>query len=140
MPPRGGRGGGGGGRHGGGHHGHHHHGGHGGYAAPWAWGWGGGWDAPSTQLVVVDRPAAGPLYGSCPCPCRCHDDSKLTHHTVPVAPGQACCRCPFMPRAQAVKAQLSGFELGSVPWKPILAAAGGVAILWWLTRRRRGRR
>lgn len=142
MPPRGGgggggrRGGGGGGWRGGGGHHHHHHGG------GWGPGWGGGgWYGayPGSELVVVETPVGGPLYDTCPCACRCHDNAKLTYHTVPVRTGQACCRCPFMPRAQAVKAQLSGFDMGSIPWKPVLAAAAGVGLLWWLTRGRKRR-
>lgn len=124
MPPRGG----------GGRHRHHHHGG---YAAPWQWGWGGSWGPPSSELVVIDRPS-GPLYDACPCPCKCHDGSR--HHTVAVHAGQACCKRPFMPRLQAIKMGVSGFDLGSVPWKPVAVAAGGVALLWWLTRRKKARR
>jgi len=54
-------------------------------------------------VFVVDDEPHGPLYSSCPCPCRCHDDRRITVHTVPVRGNQACCRCPFMPRAQALR-------------------------------------
>lgn len=101
---------------GGGHGGHggHHHGG-GGFGPGFGWGPGwGGYEYPATELVVLDTAAApsGPLYSSCPCPCRCHDDPRIRTHTVPVRGGQACCRCPFKPRAQAMKG-VGGFDLAN---------------------------
>ncbi len=94
---------------GGGHHPHHHHGGGGrGWGPP---GWYGYNPYPSPEVFVVDAPMA-PLYASCPCPCRCHDGA--TYHTVPVAQGQACCRCPFLNRTLARRAGVPMSGLGSL--------------------------